>query len=977
MYKVKMAPCIEDFDTEESGIKRVVEAYTKYLPEFGFEVLPKKATEFDVSVTHAGSFVGADVCMLHGLYWTADYHAASWEWHVNKNVIDSMKHAKEVTVPSAWVQEVIQRDMRFSPTIIPHGIDADEWRHDKPNAGYVLWNKNRDADVCSPEPMAILAHKFQDINFVSTFAPKGAPSNIKVTGLMPHDKMKDSIQRAGVYLSTTKETFGIGVLEAMAAGIPVLGFKYGGNVDLIRHGVTGYLAKPGNYDDLAAGLSYCMQHRSTLGVNAMEIVKEYTWKNACEIVADVLSRAMVDKEPSVGVVVPAFNKETHLERAVESVIAQERKIDKIVIVNDGSSDNTKQIADTLAEKYPIVQAVHQDNSGVAVARNRGAQECGDVKYISFLDADDRMEPEFIDVCVNALEEDRSLHVAYTRLKWVMPDGTQGESKWPDEWNFDDQLRRKNQIPTCNVIRKSTFDRLGGYKSKYCPTGAGSEDAELWTRFGVYGYKGKLVDTRYLFEYSFKSGHTAQEGYSETDWLIYHPWAHDGKHPFASCASTGRMPSHPVRQYDQPVVSVIIPVGNDHKRFVRDALDSVEGQSYRSWEIIIVWDNDDNTDDIETTYPYVKIVRPDKSGVGAGAARNAGAREARGEFLLFLDADDWLYPNAIENILGAWEKKQEIVYTDYVGKATVEEEYAASLGERLLHYKEDTGEAVIMFNALDFDCKKAIKEPRDISRPYIWNLITSLVPKVWHDEIGGFDEVMPSWEDWDYWIRMAKSGKCFTRLPEPLVVYRFYTGSRRDAGMKHAENLVKYLLEKYKDTNMSGCGCSGKSSPSSTQVLQRGAQSANQLPDSDFVLAKYMSDNKGQHLVVGHGTGRRYGYRAGGEIFYVSRVDIDTASHLFAPVDRKPSVSEESSPEDLSPPSNISTMPVASPELIKSDDLSMVPGVTPAIEKAMNAAGITSRDDIVRFGEDRLVKEINGIGDKRAQAMLAYINMEKS
>ena len=97
---------------------------------------------------------------------------------------------------------------------------------------------------------------------------------------------------------------------------------------------------------------------------------------------------------------------------------------------------------------------------------------------------------------------------------------------------------------------------------------------------------------------------------------------------------------------------------------------------------------------------------------------------------------------------------------------------------------------------EYDCERAQRQP-DPKDMYIWNLITSLVPKAYHAQIGGFDESMESWEDWDYWIRLASVGKCFSRLPELLVVYRFYTGNRRETGLQQYPYLIQYLQDKYK------------------------------------------------------------------------------------------------------------------------------------------------------------------------------------
>jgi len=979
MNKVLMYPKLSSFDNTENGIKRVVEAYHKYLPNHGWDVVEDDSKGYDVSASHAGLYINTDVMFCHGIYWTADYLAQKWEWAVNKNLVKAIRHAKTVTVPSAWVQEVFQRDMRFSPTIVPHGIDVEEWKHDYDNHGYILWNKNRNFDVCSPEPVGILADKFKNQQFVSTFMPNGHHPNIKKTGIVNHKIMKQMVQKSHIYLSTTKETFGIGVLEALAAGVPVLGFAYGGNLEIVQHGVNGYLAKPGDYDDLARGLEYCHKYRNQLGANGIERAKEFTWDAACEIVADVLTETMVKEPPTVGVVIPAYNKADTLKRAVHHAIGQTKRPDAIVIIDDGSTDDTSKVGKELAMEHDIVYYYYQDNKGVAVARNHGAERLDAMKYLCFLDADDWIMPKFLETCVNALEANRSLHLAYTRLQWEKPDGTTGVSNWPDEWIYDRQLKRQNQVPTCNVMRNETFQRLGGYKSRYCPTGAGSEDAELWDRFGAYGYKAELVSTEPMFVYSMGSGHTAQAGYNEMDWLLYHPWAHDNKHPFASYATPRKVISHPVRQYDQPNISVIIPVGDGHESLVKDALDTVDGQSYRSWEAIVVWDS---VQEIPNTtlkaYPHVRFINNEHS-AGAGVARNIGAKHARGEFLLFLDADDWLYPDALDKMMAQWDRTGEIVYTDYVGKAQITKEYADKLGNRLLQYNDKDGEAVISYHSLDFDCEKAIREPNDIRRPYIWNLITSLVPKVWHDEIGGFDESMKSWEDWDYWIRMARSGKCFTRISEPLIVYRFYTGNRREQGAKIAQSLVKYLIQKYEETSAMACSCKDKKTPQSIKIVTSSARSApTNMNDDEFVLIKYMNPNKGQHTVVGMQTGRKYGHRGGGEMFYVHIDDIKRSPNLFMPVERKPSAPQPEHIEEPLEPPKIGVVD----EDIKVDTISdtngnefvitMIPGITSSIAGQLENLGLTDAQSIIDFGVDNLSTKVKGVGEVRAKAILSYL-----
>ena len=486
-----------------------------------------------------------------------------------------------------------------------------------------------------------------------------------------------------------------------------------------------------------------------------------------------------------------------------------------------------------------------------------------------LDADDQIDPRYIEECVHALESDRSLGVAYSRLQWVKPDGSTGVSQWPGEYDFDKQLKRQNQVHTAALFRRSMWETLGGYRQRYAPNGAGTEDADFWTRAGAYGWGGKLATQEPLFVYSWGSGATSQEDYSEVDWLGDKPWAQDGLHPFASQA-TPRKFSHPVRQYDQPVVSVIIPVGPGHEDLLVDALDSVENQSFRQWEAIVVWDSKEKSElqeEYRKAFPFVKFLYT-MGEVGAGRARNFGVERARAPFVVFLDADDTLHMQAIEGMLDAWGETESIIYTDYLGVATVEDPNKLSEAQRrrIISRNEKTNETVIRHEAFDYDWRRAQRQPVEDGNPYIWCNVTCLIPKAWHNEIGGFDESMESWEDVDYHWRMARRGKPYVRIPQPLMTYRFHSGSRRETGRQKHRDLVEYLIEKYEGIETMACSQCGRGSRATApqpRVMMNVSRTAPEMSDENFVMVKLIDGNMGEHPIIGTVTKNKYGYRAHG------------------------------------------------------------------------------------------------------------------
>lgn len=935
--KVLMLPHLRQLTGQESGINRVVEAYFAYLPKYDIEMVRPDATSYDVKAVHAG-MTGSDctVAHLHGLYFTADYDAAEWEYRVNARVIEACRSAKQITVPSEWVAEVFKRDMRLAPHVIPHGIDWQAWQHKESNGGYVLWNKNRTADVCSNEILKPLAERFPKLTFVSTFAPADRPSNVKITknGIVPHEQMKIMVQQAGVYLSTTKETFGIGVLEAMAAGVPVLGYAYGGNNLLVKHGVNGYLARPGDFEDLCNGLAYCYQHRDILGANGQEMAKAWSWEAACEKVAGVYRLATVAKPPTVAVVIPVYNKPVEeVQRAIDSVLAQTINAD-IIIVNDGSTVDYSGLAGMFTR-------INQANQGVANARNNGIRET-DAKYICCLDADDWIAPTFLETCISALERDRLLGIAYTGLTYHKPDGESGVSPWPPQFDYDKQINYKgrlNHVPTCCVFRREAWRRIGGYQQRYAPQGAGSEDAAFWSAFGAIGYNAAKVTDEPLFHYSWQSGQVSgSSNYKEVDWLAMYPWAKDGQHPFASVATPKRK-SHPVRQYDEPVISVIIPVGPGHGKEVGSALDSLEMQHLRQWEAIVVNDSG-NSLGLEP-YPYARVINLDGGGHGAGYARNRGVEIARAPFILFLDADDALADwQALNKMMLAWNANEAIIYSDYLGKASWDEAEAKKLGNRYKGYLPRRGQAIIEYRAADYDPGRAQQQPKldksNANMPYyLWCLVSILIPKTWHIEAGGFDEEMSTWEDVEYFWRLARLGYCFNRVAEPLIIYNFDSGNRREASiprdptsLQNHKNLIQYIKDKFKRIETVGCNCGGSKNrrinPEAPKVAIS-AMSDGEFVEVRFVLpglsgtyGRFLSSPTGQRMngkLIKYGPGGGYGLK-NGDIITVHRDDAKARPDIFQPVIQKSAPPPEPKKE-LPPPEPIA-IKVAAPAISRPD-----------------------------------------------------------
>jgi hypothetical protein len=187
-----------------------------------------------------------------------------------------------------------------------------------------------------------------------------------VIGSQPHARMKELIRHADAYLATTRETFGIGTLEALAAGVPVLGYDWGGTAELIAHEVNGYLVAPGDVDGLMRGLEWLRSHRTEASRAARETAARYTWQRAMEQYAAVYHEVAERRaRPSrVSVVITNYNYQEYVSEAIESCRAQTEPPTELIVVDDGSTDNSP----ALLRDMDGITLITQQNQGVAAAR---------------------------------------------------------------------------------------------------------------------------------------------------------------------------------------------------------------------------------------------------------------------------------------------------------------------------------------------------------------------------------------------------------------------------------------------------------------------------------------------------------------------------------------------------------------------------------------------------------------------------------
>lgn len=279
-----------------SGINTVIRSYDRIFPEYDMELVHPDSS-WDLLIAHAGvAHYPADIAMMHGIYFTGEYKASKNEWRANSHVVDAVRCARYVTVPSSWVSETFRRDFKIRPIIINHGVFLEDWKHNfTPSKDVVLWAKNRNYDVCDPAPLNEIAAMMPDLRFVTTFKSEDAPKNVIEVGLVPHHKIKEALATSTVVISTVKETWGIMYAEAMACGTPVVTVNRGHVPNLVQHGVGGYCYQHGNLRDAVYGIRWTIEHRDTLARNARVLASKLSWHEPAARIRKLCELAMEGK----------------------------------------------------------------------------------------------------------------------------------------------------------------------------------------------------------------------------------------------------------------------------------------------------------------------------------------------------------------------------------------------------------------------------------------------------------------------------------------------------------------------------------------------------------------------------------------------------------------------------------------------------------------------------------------------------------
>lgn len=307
----------------------------------------------------------------------------------------------------------------------------------------------------------------------------------KVILLGYRNDMSDLFKLADIGVaSSIREGLGLNLIEAMATGLPIVASNNRGHRDLVNHGQEGFLYKTN--DPIEFTKYVYLLHNNPKSITHMrrqnsKSIKHYSIQKIIEAMAKVYTPTLDPNIFDISVVIPAYNASRTITRALDSVLNQTLPgpIKEIVIVNDGSTDNTAEIIKKYVQEHPhtiVIKLITTRNMGASHARNLGI-EAAKGHWIGLLDSDDYWSSRKIERQVDAILSNPEIKFIGTRSQ----DDSMPAGKKIGKNLYRTTLKGylfKTYPSTCSILFDKSVLRDTGY---FDVTQNYAEDANLFMR----------------------------------------------------------------------------------------------------------------------------------------------------------------------------------------------------------------------------------------------------------------------------------------------------------------------------------------------------------------------------------------------------------------------------------------------------------------------------------------------------------------
>ena len=403
----------------------------------------------------------------------------------------------------------------------------------------------------------------------------------------------------------------------------------------------------------------------------------------------------------ISIIVPIYNVEEYLRECLDSIQKQTYTNFECIMINDGSTDNSKQIA----EEYLVdsrFTLINQSNKGLSGARNTGISHIREEStFVAFVDSDDYIYPDFLETLIEHIEDDVDIIEG-------MIECFHAEIKVDNVChNFEKQILitkdEKLRKFALNELRVSVFPKLfrkSLLTEDFFPKGWIFEDLAVVPE--LVSHSGKWIKLpKVIYGYRIRPNSITTKKFSEEKLDVFKIF---GKYDlfFKDESDVTKLLVEKIKylhlnyhdiefvpennQYKQlykeekqkllskiadyeskTLISIIVPIYNV-ENYLRQCLDSIMNQTYQNFECLLINDGSpDNSADICREYVSKdsRFRYFEKENGGVSSARNLGIEHSKGEYITFIDSDDWVESDYLEVLYRALlEEQADIAISTY-------------------------------------------------------------------------------------------------------------------------------------------------------------------------------------------------------------------------------------------------------------------------------------------------------------------------
>ena len=411
----------------------------------------------------------------------------------------------------------------------------------------------------------------------------------------------------------------------------------------------------------------------------------------------------------ISVIVPVYNVESYLRQSLESIINQTYKNLEIICVNDGSTDKSPMILKEYEKKDKRIIVINQNNKGLAGTKNVGMKVAtGD--YITFVDSDDYIDINVYEKCIESIIKYKPDIVIYQ----ILFEHSKKQRYIENKIYINDSLSAINNYKvfpsSCNKVFKKTllenmyfFEDINyaedllfrdmifpkasiivlvpkiSYHYRNIRIGSLENTLKIKTKINAF-----IKGIKYLFQY-YKTNN-----YYEFMDYIFEKWIKNIYNGINSLTNTDCKYIYSIQVLDffdfslknyinnvslsenrkkiinyfreikkkGPKVSVILPFHNNDEKYIVKFLNNLLNQTFEDYEIIFIqYDNTNNSFDILNEYVKIdkRLIILNKNTKGIGEARNLGILHAKGEYISFLDINNFFDSNFLKQLINEIDK----------------------------------------------------------------------------------------------------------------------------------------------------------------------------------------------------------------------------------------------------------------------------------------------------------------------------------